>query len=145
MLITNRQRVCIPHFVYPPSHSEHVIYAPRLPLLTNFEFALVSFLFGVGPATGLKPGVMKPGLRAQWKAHRKLGDMSKEDAKAAYIKLLESVDPEWFSKQVSITRPKRNVNEVSNAASALHKKVIATPEQLKSVEGYAGHWIADKT
>ena len=75
----------------------------------------------------------------------RLGDMSSTDAKSAYVKLLNEVDPTWQSKQADVGRPKRKTDDVANAADRVRGQVLATPEQLNGVLGYTGHWIGDRT
>jgi len=49
----------------------------------------------VGPCDRPKPGLMEMVEKAKWSAWKKLGKMRKEEAIAEYVKLLDTVAPQW--------------------------------------------------
>jgi len=49
----------------------------------------------VGPCNKPKPGLLEMVERAKWNAWKDLGKMTKEEAIAAYVQLLDSVQPTW--------------------------------------------------
>ena len=49
----------------------------------------------LGPCDRPKPGLLEMVEKAKWSAWKKLGKMSKDDAIAAYVRLLDQVAPQW--------------------------------------------------
>ena len=49
----------------------------------------------VGPCDRPKPGLLEMVERAKWAAWKQLGKMSKEEAVAQYVRLLDRVAPQW--------------------------------------------------
>ena len=49
----------------------------------------------VGPCDRPKPGLLEMVEKAKWSAWKKLGKMGKEEAVAAYVRLLDQVAPQW--------------------------------------------------
>ena len=49
----------------------------------------------MGPCNEPKPGVFDPVGRAKWSAWEANGQMSKEDAKKAFLELFDKIRPGW--------------------------------------------------
>jgi acyl-CoA-binding protein len=102
-----------------------------------------------GPAHWPRP--IMPVARKKWTAHKKLSSMTPDEARRAYIKLVDKLYPRW-GEELDIYKPQRRLS--ARDLSALAIQVCADPKfsgasafsptsPLTHVQAYSGNWSCD--